>query len=109
MMNLPTNSWLLICDFCSERNPTRVFNTPDFQMDEGHPEAGLQPMESRGAWMACSTCGTYIDAGEWERLALRAVDRHAQKYGAVLPRRIIFDQVKRAHDLFRAHYEVKKS
>jgi len=94
-----------ICDFCSEPNPSRIFESPDFLMDM--PDVPHQPVGSRGAWMACSTCGTFIDNGEWERLAVRALDHMAKKYPDT-PRRILFDIIKRSHDLFREHYEVKK-
>jgi hypothetical protein len=45
-----------------------------------------------------------IDAGQWDRLLLHAVDRFALKY-SIMPRRILTDTVKRSHDLFRAHWK----
>jgi hypothetical protein len=90
-----------ICDFCSQPNPTRFFEAPDFPMDGAHD--GLPAYRSRGAWAACATCGSMIDAENWDSLLLRAVDRLQPKYGTV-PRRILVDTVRRSHDLFRKYY-----
>jgi hypothetical protein len=93
-----------ICDFCSQPHPTRTFDCPDFPMDGPHPQAGLPEYRSRGAWMACSTCGTLIDAGKWEELTGRATERLASKYRQ-LPLRILREQVRRSHQMFRQHYK----
>ena len=79
-----------ICDFCSEPKPTRGFDVADFPMDPGC--AGVPPYHSKGAWMACATCGSMIDGKHWDRLLMRAVDRLCPKYPQ-LPRRILTDTV----------------
>jgi hypothetical protein len=97
-----------ICDFCSQPNPTRYFNAPDFKMDEPHPDAGLPGFGSKGAWAACPTCAAFIENLQWDGLLQRGVNKLAEKYGSMMPRRVLTDTVKRSHDLFRAHYEAGK-
>lgn len=88
-----------ICDFCSEPKWARRFQCTDFPMDES---PGFPRLVSKSDWLACSTCASLIDAGNWNGLLLRAVDRFAQKYP--MPRRILTDRIKQLHDQFRGHY-----
>lgn len=90
-----------ICDFCSTPNPTRHFICRDFPMDKS---PGMPELRSLGEWIACSACGALIDAGNWNGLLMRAVDRLSEKYAGMMPRRILTDTVKRSHDLFRENY-----
>jgi hypothetical protein len=89
-----------ICDFCSTPNPERTFDCPDFPMDKspGYPE-----LRSKGAWQACSVCGTLIDQENWNGLLLRAVNKLGEKYDGIMPRRILTDTIRRSHDMFREH------
>lgn len=86
-----------ICDFCSDPKPARIFNAPDFMMAKDAP-----PAMSRGGWIACQTCGEFIDAGKWDALQARAVEAFAAKYFG-FPRKAIVQQVAKAHSLFRQH------
>jgi hypothetical protein len=90
-----------ICDFCSQPKPSVPFHCPDFTMDK---TPGLPEYRSRGDWMACSTCGHMIREGKWEQLVARATAALAPKYGHLLPERILREQVRRSHDLFRQHW-----
>lgn len=94
-----------ICDFCSQPKPSVELKCPDFPMDGPHPEAGLPEYRSRGAWMACSTCAHFIREGKWEELVQRATAALAPKYGSLLPKRIVREQVRKSHELFRAHWK----
>jgi len=91
-----------VCDFCSETNPSRTFDCPDFPMDPAQPDLQLPEYRSRGAWMACSTCGAMIDSGRWDDLLNRATAALGRKYA--LPGRLLRETVKRSHDLFRKHW-----
>jgi hypothetical protein len=91
-----------ICDFCSAPNPTCTFECPDFPVAD---DGGTTLLNSRGAWMACAVCGSFITQGNWDRLLLRAVDALYPKYQGMMPRRILTDTIKRSHDLFREHYK----
>jgi hypothetical protein len=87
----------LICDFCSDPHIGRKFHCEDFVMDP------MFDLGSKGDWMACSTCAALIDAGAWDNLILRAVDKLGTKYPQ-MPHRILADAIRRSHDSFRIHY-----
>jgi hypothetical protein len=94
-----------ICDFCSRPNPARRFQCPDFSLDK---RLGYKELRSKGDWLACTGCGSLIDAGKWDALLLRALSEFAEKYSA-MPRRILTDTIKRSHDLFRENYQKVQS
>jgi hypothetical protein len=98
-----------ICDFCSDAKPERVYKSPDFTMDESHPEIGVPGMRSKGAWIACLACAALIDKEDWDGLVLRAVSRLGPKYDGMMPRRILADTVRRSHTLFREHCYKRKT
>lgn len=88
-----------ICDFCSEPKWARRFHCQDFIMDV---TPGFPRYDSKGDWLACSVCGSLIDAENWDGLVQRAVDVFSEKYN--MPRRILADTVRRSHNLFRQNY-----
>jgi hypothetical protein len=96
-----------ICDFCSDPKPVVALRAEDnFLMDEKRP--GLPEMRSRGDWLACQECAALIAAEKWEELREHALAAMVKKY-PFAPMNLMRLQVKRSHDLFRKHRELKRA
>ena len=91
-----------LCDFCSSTPVYKSYAAEDFVVDKG--ETALIS-ESKGAWAACERCAKLIDAEDWPGLTKYSIQTFAKHNG--LPERVVTvmlgDDLKRLHDLFRAH------
>jgi len=63
------------CDFCSNPNPRHGFHNRAFGV---RTAKGLIDVEA-GIWAACDTCAPLIEAGEWETLIDRVLEKYAVK------------------------------
>jgi hypothetical protein len=61
------------CDFCSTDGANRDYHNRAFGVRTSVGK--LDVLE--GIWRACAECAALIDAGRWEILVERAVNRHA--------------------------------
>ena len=69
------------CDFCNAPCPTRTYRTADRSTVRvrAFMESGplLQEHHFTPEWVACDSCGELIDAGDWDGLTTRVMDRLA--------------------------------
>jgi hypothetical protein len=89
-----------VCDFCSDPHPVKTFEAEDdFLMASS--TASLPEMHSKGGWMACQPCAAMIESERWEDLLDRAAKAMTAKHA--LPAALVKHEIKRSHNLFRAH------
>lgn len=65
------------CDFCNDPGPTEAYDAPDFVMGAMiKPTTGeTYTHNSVGAWASCTDCATLIDAGDWDGLLERVMEK----------------------------------
>ena len=87
----------LICDFCSSEKPAFVYPADTFT-DEG--------ATSLGGWTACQECASFIEAGEWDRLARQGLKTPTAKTALALglmTQQSMLDRIALLHRKFRSH------
>lgn len=98
----------LICDFCSQPDPTFHFHCPDFEADSV-PDVPAPMFRSKGDWVACAACAHSINTSNWNGLLERALERLGPKYLAMgMPRSVLANAIRHSHSLFRQHYQDRK-
>lgn len=108
------NPATLVCDFCSEQNPTWCYPCvminqagPDGSAitgdmvavdDEGNPHI-MALYEDNPDFAACDACHDLVEAGEQVALAIRSIERFVLAHGNV-PQDYIINMVTAVHSRF---------
>jgi len=85
------------CDFCS--GTPVIYHYPCAQF-VAWEEANLKGLSS-GAWAACATCATLIDAEQWDRLALQSLSMFTKSPLTRKIRIVNMDVIREIHRRFR--------
>jgi hypothetical protein len=103
-MNLHLAPVVPRCDFCFSPKPVTCFSVPDFVMEQGHPAFQIPQMISSGEWFACVDCKGLVEAGQWDDLVNRAVDKFCERHKLPsLIRPSIHAQVSKTYAFIRDH------
>lgn len=109
------NPTTLVCDFCSEPNPTWLYPcvminqagpggvaiTGDLVAidPEGNPRV-MALYEDNPDFGACQTCHDLIEAGEDVKLAIRSIERFVGVHGDSVPQEYVVNMVTAVHSRF---------
>lgn len=91
----------IICDFCSNKNPTWDYPASDF---EYKPDNFSSVGEgSRGNWAACETCHRMIERGDYRALAVHSAKRLAKEKLGGMDYRPLVKGLASRHQGFKDH------